>query len=118
MVAYSHIKRLGGGPVLTVRLPDHGQLLQEEVDDLAAEWNVMADRPDCRMIVVDCSQVVVLRSQMLAKLILLQRRMKRKKGKLVLCRMRAEARQVLSWTKLDRLFEVTDDEEREAVPAV
>jgi len=114
MVAYNHLELLSRGPVSVVRLLNHKLRFQEEVDELAAEWSVVADCPDCRTLVVDCSRCPVLRSEMLSKLISLERRLKRKEGKLVLCGMRCEARQLLRWTKLDRLFEVKEDTVHEA----
>ena len=64
---------------------------------------------------MDCSNVKVLSSEMLSKLILLQRRLKLKDGKLILCGMRGEVREVLSWTKLDQFFEIHEDAEPDAV---
>jgi anti-anti-sigma regulatory factor len=48
---------------------------------------------------------------MLSKLILLERRLKRRGIRLVLSDLRDEVRRVLRWTKLDRLFEINGDEE-------
>ena len=85
--------------------------MEREVRELAAEWNSVAENADCRTLVMDCSNVKVLSSEMLSKLILLQRQLKRKEGKLVLCGIRAEVREVLSWTKLDQFFEIKEDAE-------
>ena len=110
-----HFELLSRGPVSRVRLLDHRPFCQEKVAELTSEWNSVADRADCRALVVDCSNVKLLSSEMLSKLILLQRRLTRKNARLVLAGLRAEVREVLSWTKLDRFFEIKKDEEQEAV---
>ena len=63
---------------------------------------------------VDCSNVQLMGSEMLSNLILLQRRLARKRARLLLSGLRAEVREVLGWTRLDRYFEIYEDEEREA----
>ena len=55
---------------------------------------------------------------MLSRLILLQRRLKQKRARLVLSGLRAEARAVSSWTKLDRFFEIKEGEEQETAVLV
>ena len=111
MPEYRHLELLSRGPVSVVRLLNHRPFCEEEVAELVAEWNSVADRADCRTLFVDCSNVQLLSSEMLGKLILLRRRLKRKEGKLVLCGLRSEVREVLRWTKLDRIFEIEEDEE-------
>ena len=77
---------------------------------MTSAWNSLADRADCRALVLDCSNVKLLSSEMLSKLILLERRLTRRNVRLVLAGLSAEIREVLSWTKLDRFFEINKDE--------
>ncbi len=51
---------------------------------------------------------------MLSKLIVLQRRLKLKGAKLVLTGLHPEVREVMSWTRLDRYFEIEQEAEQEA----
>ena len=51
---------------------------------------------------------------MLSSLIVLQRRLKQKGGRLILRGLRTEIRRTLSWTKLDRFFEIKEDAREEA----
>jgi len=74
--------------------------------DLTGRRNSADDRFGCQSIFVDCSSVKVLGSETLSKLLLLQRQMKRKGARLVLSGLRTEVRDVLSWTKLDRVFAI------------
>ena len=113
MPQYRYLELLGSGPVSRVRLLTQGPLGGERIAELAEEWNSVADHAECRTLVVNCSKIEVLSSEMLSKLVLLQRRLKQKDGKVVLCGIRGEVREVLSWTRLDRFFEIQDDEEQE-----
>ena len=82
-----------------------------QVAELTSKWNSLAEPGDSSSLVVDCSNVQLLSSAMLSKLILLQCRLKRKrKARVVLFGLRAEVREVLKWTKLDRYFEINADE--------
>ena len=65
-------------------------------------------------LLLDCANVEIASSEMLAKLISLQRRLKRKAGRLVLCGVRAGLRNVLTRTHLDQLFEIQEAPEEES----
>lgn len=114
MPGYRHLELLSRGPVSRVRIRNHGPFGDDQVAALAGEWNSVADRADCQTLFVDCSNVRHLSSELLSKLIVLQRRLKQKEATLVLSGLPAEAREVLSWTKLDRFFEIEEEAEREA----
>jgi anti-anti-sigma factor len=110
MPTYRHLELLSRGPVSRVRLLNHRTFCAQEVAELTSEWNSVVDRADCQTLFLDCSTVQFMGSEMLSKLILLQRRLKQKEGKLILCGLRPEVWDVLSWTKLDRFFEIKEDE--------
>ena len=114
MSKFQHLELLSRGPVTTVRLLSCRPYSVGELVELTNEWNSIADRADCQTLLVDCSNVQLLSSEMLSKLILLQRRLKLKKARLLLSGLRTEVREILSWTRLDRFFEIYEDEEREA----
>ncbi len=116
--AFRHLELVRGGPVSVVRLRNPKYFPEDEVAGVAREWNSVADRAECRRLVVDCSNVRLLSSAMLSSLIVLQRRLKQKGGRLVLCGLRSEVRRSLSWTKLDQFFVIKEDEREAAtVPA-
>jgi anti-anti-sigma factor len=106
MAEFQHFDLLSSGAVSRIRLRNLRREWNDDFTALASEWNPIADRADCRTLVVDCSGFQYLSSDLLSKLILLQRRLKRKNGNLLLCGISAEGREVLHWTKLDRLFEI------------
>ncbi len=114
MFKYGNGELLSRGLVSRVRLLNCRPYCPEEGAELTNRGNWAADRVECRALVVDCSNLKLLSSALLSKLILLQRRLTRNKARLVLVGLRAEVREVLSWTKLDRFFEIGKDEEQEA----
>ena len=95
-----------------MRLLDHRPSYAGRIANLPLEWKLVDDRSDCQALFVDCSNVQILRSEMLSTLILLQRRLK-ENARLVLSGLRAGVREVLSWTRIDRFFEIEVDEEQE-----
>ena len=113
MSEYRHLELLSSGPVSRVRILAHRRAGAEDATELAREWNAVADQADCRELVVDCANIQFLSSEILSRLILLQRRLKLKNAKLALAGLRAEAREIMSWTKLDRFFEIYADEDQE-----
>jgi anti-sigma B factor antagonist len=115
MSDYRHLELLGRGPVSVVRLLNPKYFPDDEVAGLTREWNSVADRADCRTLIVDCSNVQILSSAMLSRLIVLQRRLKQKRGMLILCGLCSEVRRSLRCTKLDCFFEIREDERQEAV---
>jgi len=78
------------------------------VAELTSKRSAEADRAAGKVF-VDCSNVPLLSGEMLGKLILLQGRLKQKQSRLVLSGLRAEVRDVLRWTKIDRFFEIEED---------
>jgi len=109
MCGFPSLEQMSCRPISVIRLEnyrlvescaEHGQ-----TDDLA-QWIELAERVKTRKLYVDCSNVEYMSSEMLSRLMLLQRRMKQRSGELVLCRVRDEVRKLLAWTKLDRYFHV------------
>jgi anti-anti-sigma factor len=117
MLNYRYLDVVDRGPVSRVSILNHKPFAADEIAELTKEWNSVADESDCQALFVDFSNVKVLSSEMLSKLILLQRRLKKRGAKLVLSGLRPEVREVLGWTKLDRFFEIIEDVPAEAVRA-
>jgi anti-anti-sigma factor len=108
MPSHRHLELRNCGSDLVVRLPKHGRLYDEQLAEMAAEWNAVADRADCQTLCLDCSKSETLSSEMLSKLIVLHQRMQKKGGKLVLCGLRPAIQGILSCTKLDQFLEVQE----------
>ena len=79
MCKYCHLELLSRGPVSKVRLLNHRPFCVDKVTELTGEWNSVADRADCRSLIVDCSNVHLMSSELLSKLILLQRRLAKRR---------------------------------------
>ena len=109
---HQHLELISRGPVSRVRLSNERPRSAEMAAEFTREWNSIAKRTDCQALFMDCSCVRVLNSDTLSMLIVLQRRLKRNKARLVLCELRPEVREVLSWTKVDRFFEIEEDQGR------
>ncbi len=96
--------------VTLVRFQDH-QLFDERVVREAAEQIAAAlpnDGSPIRL-VVDFSDVTLISSTLLSKLILLQRRVDASHGRLRLCEMSPVIQQVFRTSNLDRLFKIDRD---------
>jgi len=61
-------------------------------------------------LLLNFSQVEFLSSSALGKLITLDKKMKAKSGKLKLCNIRPEIYEVFAITRLNRLFDIKDEE--------
>ena len=96
--------------LIVVRLGRYRVLDEPTVEQINHELLGLADRPDCQRLVLDFSGVVQLSSAMLAKLVLLHRRMTPLGRKLGLCGMSPELRSVFATTMLDRLLDINDSE--------
>jgi anti-anti-sigma factor len=110
MSQFQYLELANTGPVSRIRLLVDGPCSVEMITKLSNEWNSVADRADCQTLIIDCSNLRFLSSETLSRMILLQRRLRQKKAKLALLGVNPEVREVLSWTKLDRFFELHDEE--------
>jgi anti-anti-sigma factor len=116
MPEYRHLEVLSLGPVSRVRILNHRRFYdEEEVAELTNEWNSITDRTDCHAFFVDCSDVQFPSSEMLSRLILLDRRLKQKERELMLCGLSPEFGAVLRRTKLDQLITIKEDEGQELI---
>ncbi len=72
----------------------------------------MADRPDCHNVLLNFIGVVGLSSAMLGIMLMLRKKMGQKPGKLKLCHVGPEIKDIFHATKLGQLFEVLDSEQQ------
>ena len=110
MFGYSHLDVEKNGDLIVVRLGNHRVLDELTVNEISDELLGVADRPDCHRLLLDFSGVAQLSSAMLAKLLKLRRKMESKGEKLRLCGLNSQLRSVFTTTKLDRIFDITDNE--------
>jgi anti-anti-sigma factor len=103
MVSLNCVERSGREPAVS-RL-NNPLLKLHRAGDLA-DCNSLIERSRCRKLVVDCSGVEMMSSDTLGRLLILQRRMRKSGGRLILSGLREEVRQMFAWTKLERCFEI------------
>jgi len=99
------------GDVIVVRFGEHQILDELTVKKIGDELYHVADRPDCCHLLLDFASVVGLSSLMVGKLLMLQRKMESKGGKLKLCEVGPELQEVVTSTKLDQVFDIWDSEQ-------
>jgi anti-anti-sigma factor len=110
MSVYHHLGVWEYGSVIAIRFGEHRILDEGTVKKLADELYEVADRRDCQCLVVNLASVVGLSSLMLGKLLMLQRKMASKGGKLILCALGPEVRDLIQSTKLELLFQIEESE--------
>jgi anti-anti-sigma factor len=110
MPTYRHLGVWKHGDAIVVRFGEHRILDEAAVNKIAEELYGVADRADCRHLILDFSSVVGLSSLMLGKLLMLRKKMGAKGGGLILCDVGPEVQEVLSSTKLDQIVSIKDSE--------
>lgn len=98
--------------VTVVNFGDATILDSLHIERIGQELYELVDRFDRRRIVLDFSGVRFLSSQALAVLLTLRRKLEAVKGKVVICGLRPDLREIFRITKLEKIFEFQPDEER------
>ena len=89
LLVYHHLGVWKHGNVIVVRFGDHQILDELTVKKIGEELYGVAEREDCRHLVVDFSSVLGLSTLMLGKLLTLRKKMAGKAGRLVLYDVRS-----------------------------
>ena len=105
----SHLQVATHDDVWVIRFQDR-QLVGDLPDVVGAELYAVAGQEGCMKLLLNFSGVEFLASDMLGKVVVLNKKMKQKGGKLTLCRLCPYLRQVLVTTKLDLILNVKETE--------
>ncbi len=105
MPTFRHLEVATTDGVSVVRVVDH-ELLDTSADEVAEELNDVAAQEGCKNLVLDLSGVGLLTSEMLGKVVVLNKRMRQKGGRLTLRGMRPYVREVFALTKLDTVIPI------------
>ena len=111
MSVYRHLGAWKHGDVTVVRFGEHRILDELAVKQIGDELNEIADHMDCHNLVLNFASVVGLSSVMLGKLLMLQRKMALKGGKLKLCEIEPEVQEVFVTTKLNHILDIRESED-------
>jgi anti-sigma B factor antagonist len=107
---YRHLGVSKRGNVTVIRFGVHRILNDAAIDVIGDELYGVAERPDCRKLLLDFTGVDRLSSVMLGKLLMIKKKMQSKGGKLTLCDISPEIREVFKTTNLDQILDIRENE--------
>ena len=116
MTAQRRIEVSKTGDVTVVRFVDRKVLDEESIQELGKELFDLVEVQNRRQLLLNFANVEFISSATLGKLIVLDRKVKTAKGRLRMCQIRPEILEVFRITKLDKVFDIRD-EESEALAA-
>ena len=105
------LKHRSSSAILTIYFADTRILDEAKMREIGRELQELLDRTEEENIILDFRRVEFMSSAMLGKLVQLHKRCKEYKARLKLCGISHEIRQVFKITRLDKLFDIHDDEE-------
>lgn len=115
MSTYRQVEIVGDGDVAVVHLLDQTLDNRRQIASAAKGWLTVVAEEHCRNLLLDCSGVRRLSSDVLSELLLLDRQLRRNKAGMTLCGVSPAIRAMFNVTKLDRLFEIRDAETQESM---
>ena len=110
MANYRRLEVKQVGDVTVVRFRDHKIVEDINIQELGSEMFQLIEVENRDKLLLNFSDVDFLSSAALGKLITLDKKMKAHGGALKLSNIRPEIFEVFSITRLNRLFEIKDDE--------
>jgi len=110
MATLKHLEISEVGDVTVVRFLDRKILDETSIQELGQELFQLIEVDDRKKLLLNFSSVEFLSSAALGKLITLERKAKSHAGVLKLCHIRPEIYEVFAITKLNKLFDIKEDE--------
>lgn len=98
------------GGVTVVRFVDRKILDEANIQELGKELFALVEEDNRKSLLLNFANVEFLSSAALGKLITLDKKVKAHGGKLKLCNIRPEIYEVFAITKLNKLFDIKEDE--------
>ena len=98
------------GGVTVVRFVDRKILDEANIQELGKELFALVEEDNRKSLLLNFANVEFLSSAALGKLITLDKKVKAHSGKLKLCNIRPEIYEVFAITKLNKLFDIREDE--------
>ena len=100
------------GDVTIAKFIDKKILDEGNIQIIGNQLFGLVEEDDRRKIILDFSNVEYLSSAALGKLITMDKKVKAAKGKLRLCAVRPDIYEVFAITKLNKLFDMHEDQEK------
>ena len=110
MVAHRRLQVSEVGEVTVVRFVDRKILDEANIQELGQELFQLVEEDNRKSLLLNFSSVEFLSSAALGKLITLDKKVKAHAGKLKLSNIRPEIYEVFAITKLNKLFDIREDE--------
>jgi anti-sigma B factor antagonist len=110
MAGYRRLQVNDVGEVCVVRFRDQKIIEDINIQEWGQELFHLVDAESRLKLLLNFSAVDFLSSAALGKLITLDKKVKARSGTLKLCNIRPEIYEVFAITKLNRLFDIKDDE--------
>lgn len=105
------------GDVTVVNFVDKKILEEQSIQAIGDQLFELVDSEGRKKMVLNFTNVEYLSSAALGKIIALNNRVKKAGGKLALCKIRPDIKEVFTITKLDKIIKIVDDEQA-AIQAV
>ncbi len=96
--------------VTVVRFLDRKILDPTNIQQLGEELFALVEQDQCKQLLLSFACVEFLSSSALNKLIVLDKKVSNHQGKMKLCCLRPEIREVFDITRLNQLFDIQEDE--------
>ena len=109
MFQYRRLRITENGDVLILGFLD-GRLVADLAAEIGEEFNAAAAREEFKKILLDFSGVDFAGSDVIGKLVILNKRMRQKGGNLKLCGICPYIREVLAITRLDTILDIAENE--------
>src|SRR5262249_30992621 len=110
MATHHHFEVAEVGDVTVVRLTDRKVVDEANIQELGRELFSLVEEEQRKNLLLNFSAVGFLSSSALGKLITLDKKVEAHGGKLKLSNIRPEIYEVFAITKLNKLFEIREDE--------
>jgi anti-sigma B factor antagonist len=110
MAVHRRVQLSQVGDVSVVRFVDRKILDEANIQELGQELFQLIEEEERKNLLLNFSSVEFLSSAALGKLITLDKKVKARGGKLKLSNIRPEIYEVFAITKLNKLFDIKDDE--------
>jgi anti-sigma B factor antagonist len=110
MANNTHLEVAEVGEVTVVRFNDQKILDANAIEELGGELFGLVEDDNRTTLLLDFTGVEFLSSAALNKLIILDKKVKANGGHLKLCSLRQEIAEIFALTRLDKLFDIRQDE--------
>lgn len=98
------------GDVTVVRFVDRKLIDTDNIQAMGDELLALVEQDGRRSLLLNFAGVEFLSSAALNKLVVLERKVRAAGGRWKICNLRSEIREVFAITRLDRLFDIRNDE--------